>query len=133
MTANDIKKLRAQHEIVEKQLLQLILENQAACDDELEKYTYQQNICIHGYNIILIFFRIRTLQNDLKSSLENCEHAKNRLKLAKRHITTAGLGLLGNCRKKSLILDLLNSLNNIKMLVRFNTSLYYHCVVFIFK
>lgn len=40
MTANDIKKLRAQHEIVEKQLLQLILENQAACDDELEKYTY---------------------------------------------------------------------------------------------
>jgi hypothetical protein len=63
------------------------------------------------------------LQNDLKSSLENCEHAKNRLKLAKRQITTAGLGLLGNCRKKSLILDLLNSLNNIKMLVRFNDYL----------
>lgn len=60
------------------------------------------------------------LQSDLKSSLENCEHAKNRLKLAKRQITTAGLGLLGNCRKKSLILDLLNSLNNIKMLVRIN-------------
>lgn len=59
------------------------------------------------------------LQNDLKNSLENCEHAKNRLKLAKRQITTAGLGLLGNCRKKSLILVLLNSLNNIKMLVRF--------------
>ncbi|VVC32494.1 Hypothetical protein CINCED_3A019349 [Cinara cedri] len=58
------------------------------------------------------------LQNDLKCSLENCEHAKNRLKLAKRQITTAGLGLLGNCRKKSLILDLLNCLNNIKMLLQ---------------
>jgi hypothetical protein len=40
LTANDIKKLRAQHEIVEKQLLQLILENQAACDDELDKQVY---------------------------------------------------------------------------------------------
>lgn len=39
MTANDISKLRAQHEIVEKQLLQLILENQAACDDELDRYS----------------------------------------------------------------------------------------------
>jgi len=38
LTANDIKKLKAQHEIVEKQLLQLILENQAACDNELDKY-----------------------------------------------------------------------------------------------
>jgi len=70
------------------------------------------------------------LQNDLKNSLDNCEHAKNRLKLAKRQITTAGLGLLGNCRKKSLILVLLNSLNSIKMLVRFNTlnifSLFFH-------
>lgn len=66
----------------------------------------------------ILFFRIGNLQDDLKSSLENCENAKNRLKLAKRQITTAGLGLLGNCRKKSLILDLLSSLNNIKMLVR---------------
>lgn len=98
LIANDIKKLRAQHEIVEKQLLQLILENQAACDDELDK--------------------IGMLQNNLKSSLENCEHAKNHLKLAKRQITTAGLGLLGNCRKKSLILDLLSSLNSIKMLLQ---------------
>lgn len=38
MIANDINKLKVQHEIVEKQLLQLILENQAACDDELDKY-----------------------------------------------------------------------------------------------
>lgn len=43
LTANDIKQLRAQHEIVEKQLLQLILENQAACDDELDKYTNWYN------------------------------------------------------------------------------------------
>lgn len=74
------------------------------------------------------------LQIDLKSSLENCEHAKNRLKLAKRQITTAGLGLLGNCRKKSLILDLLNSLNNIKMLVRFLCYLFILLFIFnIFK
>ncbi|XP_015370736.1 PREDICTED: syndetin-like [Diuraphis noxia] len=98
LIASDVKKLRVQHEIVEKQLLQLILENQAACDDELDK--------------------IGMLQTNLKSSIENCEHAKNRLKLAKRQITTAGLGLLGNCRKKSLILDLLNSLNSIKMLLQ---------------
>ncbi|XP_050424950.1 syndetin isoform X2 [Adelges cooleyi] len=98
LTANDIRKLKAQHEIVKKQLLQLILENQAACDEELDK--------------------IEVLQIDLKSSLENCEHAKNRLKLAKRQITTAGLGLLGNCRKKSIIIDLLNSLNSIKVLLQ---------------
>jgi len=40
LTANDIKKLKAQHEIVEKQLLQLILENQAACDSELDRYNH---------------------------------------------------------------------------------------------
>lgn len=51
LTANDIKKLKAQHEIVEKQLLQLILENQAACDNELDKYTsisiYVYKLCIY--------------------------------------------------------------------------------------
>ncbi|XP_050526008.1 syndetin [Daktulosphaira vitifoliae] len=96
LTSYDIKKLKAQHEIVEKQLLQLILENQAACDEELDK--------------------IEKMQNNLKSSLENCEHAKNCLKLAKRQITTASLGLLGNCQKKSVIIDLLNTLNSIKIL-----------------
>lgn len=87
------------------------------------------------YLFKILLFRIGMLQNDLKSSLENCENAKNRLKLAKRQITTAGLGLLGNCRKKSLILDLLNSLNNIKMLVRYDTFmiyLYYYLIKIIY-
>lgn len=72
------------------------------------------------YLIVFCVCRIGILQSDLKSSLENCEYAKNNLKLAKRQITTASLGLLGNCRKKSLILDLLKSLNSIKTLVSFN-------------
>lgn len=69
---------------------------------------------------IFCIFRIGVLQDDLKSSLENCEDAINHVKLAKRHITTAGLGLLGYCKKKSLILNLLSSLNSIKMLVRYS-------------
>lgn len=60
MTANDIKKLRAQHEIVEKQLLQLILENQAACDDELEKYT---RCSITVFMVKTIFFIFSELEH----------------------------------------------------------------------
>lgn len=123
--------MKAQHEIVEKQLLQLILENQAACDDELDKYV-STPIYISVINLFfsylcyfIFLYRIGMLQSDLKSSLENCEYAKNCLKLTKRRITTAGLGLLGNCHKRSLILDLLNSLNNMKMLVRYNTLINY--------
>lgn len=60
LTANDIKKLRAQHEIVEKQLLQLILENQSACDDELDKYTnlYDFFKCLYLYKLKIWFLTL---------------------------------------------------------------------------
>lgn len=51
--ANNITKLRGQHEIAEKQCLQLIIKNKFAFDGELDRYN---NVFILMYIFLCIFF-----------------------------------------------------------------------------
>ncbi|XP_033345590.1 syndetin isoform X2 [Bombus vosnesenskii] len=92
------KKLKQQHQVVSKKVLQLILQKQNACNKEFEK-------------ILLI-------QEQLQDVLEICRMGRADLKLAERQFTTASLGILANYQKRQIIEELLNNLNTIKTLQR---------------
>lgn len=93
------KKLKQQHQVVSKKVLQLILQKQNACNVEFDK-------------ILLI-------QEELQDMLEICRMGRADLKLAERQFTTASLGILANYKKRQMIEELLNNLNTIKTLVSF--------------
>ena len=93
------KKLKQQHQVVSKKVLQLILQKQNACNVEFDK-------------ILLI-------QEELQDMLEICRMGRADLKLAERQFTTASLGILANYKKRQIIEELLNNLNTIKTLVSF--------------
>ncbi|XP_076633373.1 vacuolar protein sorting 50 [Colletes latitarsis] len=92
------KKLKQQHQVVSKKVLQLILQKQNACKKEFEK-------------ILLI-------QEQLQDVLEICRMGRADLKLAEKQFTTASLGILANYQKRQIIEELLNNLNTIKTLQR---------------
>lgn len=91
------KKLKQQHQVVSKKVLQLIMQKQFACNTEFEN--------------------ILKLQEKLQDVLEICKMGRSDLKLAKEQFTTASLGILANYRKRQTVEDLLNNLNTIKTLV----------------
>lgn len=97
------KKLKQQHQVVSKKVLQLILHKQNACKKEFG-------------NILLI-------QEQLQDVLEICRMGRADLKLAERQFTTASLGILANYQKRRIVEELLNNLNTIKTLVRLFRSL----------
>ncbi|XP_076168709.1 vacuolar protein sorting 50 [Ptiloglossa arizonensis] len=92
------KKLKQQHQVVSKKVLQLILQKQNACKKEFEK-------------ILLI-------QEQLQDVLEICRMGRADLKLAEKQFTTASLGILANYQKRQIVEELLNNLNTIKTLQR---------------
>ncbi|XP_017890539.1 syndetin [Ceratina calcarata] len=92
------KKLKQQHQVVSKKVLQLILQKQNACKKEFG-------------NILLI-------QEQLQDVLEICRMGRADLKLAERQFTTASLGILANYKKRQIVEELLNNLNTIKTLQR---------------
>ncbi|XP_076244228.1 vacuolar protein sorting 50 isoform X1 [Calliopsis andreniformis] len=92
------KKLKQQHQVVSKKVLQLILLKQNACKTEFEK-------------ILLI-------QEQLQDVLEICRMGRADLKLAEKQFTTASLGILANYQKRQIVEELLNNLNTIKTLQR---------------
>ncbi|XP_076670628.1 vacuolar protein sorting 50 [Andrena cerasifolii] len=92
------KKLKQQHQVVSKKVLQLILLEQSACKKEFEK-------------ILLI-------QEELQDVLEICRMGRADLKLAEKQFTTASLGILANYQKRQIVEELLNNLNTIKTLQR---------------
>lgn len=91
------KKLKQQHQVVSKKVLQLILLKQNACKKEFEK-------------ILLI-------QEELQDVLEICRMGRADLKLAEKQFTTASLGILANYQKRQIVEELLSNLNTIKTLV----------------
>ncbi|XP_053983374.1 syndetin isoform X1 [Hylaeus volcanicus] len=92
------KKLKQQHQVVSKKVLQLILQKQNACKKEFEK-------------ILLI-------QEQLQDILKICRMGRADLKLAEKQFTTASLGILANYQKRQIVEELLNNLNTIKTLQR---------------
>ncbi|KAG7197018.1 hypothetical protein KM043_017553 [Ampulex compressa] len=95
---NCYKKLKQQHQVVSKKVLQLILQKDDACKKEFEK-------------ILLI-------QEQLQDVLKVCRRGRTDLKLAERQFTTASLGILANHQKRQIVEEILNNLNTIKTLQR---------------
>ncbi|XP_018366390.1 PREDICTED: syndetin [Trachymyrmex cornetzi] len=90
------KKLKQQHQVVSKKVLQLILQKQSACKAEFDK--------------------ILLLQDQLEAVLEICKIGRADLQLAEKQFTKASLGILANYQRRQVIQELLNSLNTIKTL-----------------
>ncbi|XP_015119405.1 syndetin [Diachasma alloeum] len=90
------KRLKQQQQVVSKKVLQLILQQQSACNDEFQE--------------------ILKLLEQLRDVLEICRMGRFDLNLAKKQFTTASLGILANYRKRQTVQQLLNSLNTIKTL-----------------
>jgi len=103
------KKLKQQHQVVSKKVLQLILDKQKACKVEFDK--------------------ILLLQEQLQDILEICRIGRADLKLAKTQFTTASLGILANYQKRQIVEEVLNNLKTIKTLVSLNLNF----VFFLFK
>ncbi|XP_076290955.1 vacuolar protein sorting 50 [Lasioglossum baleicum] len=92
------KKLKQQHQVVSKKVLQLILKKQNTCKKEFEK--------------------ILSIQEQLQDVLEICKMGRADLQLAEKQFTTASLGILANYQKRQIVEELLNNLNTIKTLQR---------------
>ncbi|EEB14977.1 conserved hypothetical protein [Pediculus humanus corporis] len=100
LDCGDIKKslnvLYRQHGVVSKKMLQLILEKESQCKEELGK----------------IFQTVK----DIGVALAICRESREHLSLAKQQFTTASLGILANYKRKQIIYQLLKNLKTIKTL-----------------
>ncbi|RZF38465.1 hypothetical protein LSTR_LSTR011955 [Laodelphax striatellus] len=90
--------LERQHRVVSKQVLKLILDKTVVCEEE--------------------FARVLETKKLVGETVDAVKRARTDLSLAHQHFTTASLGILANYRKRTLVLDLLRSLNTIKTLER---------------
>lgn len=90
------KKLKQQHQVVSKKVLQLILQKQSACKAEFDK--------------------ILLLQDQLQDVVDICKMGRADLQLAEKQFTKASLGILANYQRRQVTQELLNSLNTIKTL-----------------
>lgn len=94
----DFKNLKQQHQVVSKKVLQLILEHQAANNEEFK-------------NMLEILEKV-------KETLELCRSGRKELSVAEKQFSTS-LGILANYRKRKLAQNLLNNLKTIKKLVKY--------------
>ncbi|XP_011182003.2 syndetin [Zeugodacus cucurbitae] len=91
-----IAQLRTQHKVLSKQVLQNILEQRSACNEE--------------------FATINDIQKELEESLWTCRKARSYLNYAKVNLTTTSLEILASYRKREILKELLNTLLAIKKL-----------------
>ncbi|XP_052900355.1 syndetin [Anopheles moucheti] len=86
--------LRRQHRVISKKVLQLILEQRAACDDE--------------------FQRIRETERLLRDTIGMCRTARLKLDTSKLLLTTTNLEILAAYKKRQTLVNLLRTLNALK-------------------
>lgn len=90
--------MRTQHKVLSKQVLQNILVQRSACNEE--------------------FASINDIQKELEESLWTCRKTRSYLNYAKVNLTTTSLEILASYRKREILKELLNTLFAIKKLVR---------------
>ncbi|XP_037908904.1 syndetin isoform X2 [Hermetia illucens] len=95
--------LKQQQKVISKKVLQHILEQRSSCNEE--------------------FQRIGDAEKELEEALWVCRKARSYLSYAKKHLTTTSLEILATYRKREILLDLLKSLNAIKILKTTDTEL----------
>uniref|UniRef100_A0A182N0S6 Syndetin C-terminal domain-containing protein n=1 Tax=Anopheles dirus TaxID=7168 RepID=A0A182N0S6_9DIPT len=86
--------LRRQHRVISKKVLQLILEQRAACDEE--------------------FRRIRETERLLRDTIGMCRAARLQLDTSKLLLTTTNLEILAAYKKRQTLVNLLRTLNALK-------------------
>ncbi|XP_067640510.1 syndetin isoform X3 [Eurosta solidaginis] len=91
-----IAQLRTQHKLLSKKVLQNILEQRSACNEE--------------------FMAINDIQKELEESLWTCRKARSYLSYAKVNLTTTNLEILASYRKREILKNLLDTLHAIKKL-----------------
>lgn len=97
--------MKQQHQVVSKKVLQLILEQQTACNTQFEE--------------------IETITQELNETILVCQNGRKELNTAKKQFVTS-LGILANYRKRQLVQNLLHSLNTIKTLVNKNLICHFY-------
>ncbi|XP_058128051.1 syndetin [Anopheles ziemanni] len=86
--------LKRQHRVISKKVLQLILEQRVACDDE--------------------FQRIRDTERMLRETVCMCRTARLKLDTAKLLLTTTNLEILAAYKKRQTLVNLLRIMNALK-------------------
>lgn len=90
----NMKVLRQQQKVISKKVLQLILDQRTACNDE--------------------FQNIDETKQKLQESVWTCQKARSYLNYAKQQLTTSSLEILAAYRKREIILNLLQILQTLK-------------------
>ncbi|XP_058063762.1 syndetin [Anopheles bellator] len=86
--------LKRQHRVISKRVLQLILEQRAACDEE--------------------FRQIRDTERMLQSTTVTCRAVRLKLDTSKMLLTTTNLEILAAYRKRQTLVNLLRTLNALR-------------------
>uniref|UniRef100_A0A182PG97 Syndetin C-terminal domain-containing protein n=1 Tax=Anopheles epiroticus TaxID=199890 RepID=A0A182PG97_9DIPT len=86
--------LRRQHRVISKKVLQLILAQRSACDEE--------------------FQRIRETERMLRDTVSMCRAARTKLDTSKLLLTTTNLEILAAYKKRQTLVNLLRTLNALK-------------------
>lgn len=92
-----MRRLKVQHKVVSKKVMQMILEQRSQCNEE--------------------FQRIGETGQLLEESIWSCRKSRSYLNFAKKQLTTSNLEILATYKKRQVLHDLLGTLNKIKEIV----------------
>uniref|UniRef100_A0A6B2ECI9 Coiled-coil domain-containing protein 132 n=1 Tax=Phlebotomus kandelakii TaxID=1109342 RepID=A0A6B2ECI9_9DIPT len=95
--------LKQQHKVISKKVLQLILDNRTACNEE--------------------FTRIEDTEKMLCEAIWVCKKGRSYLNFAKKNLTTTSLEILATYKKREVLMELLKTLKTIKRIKTTDTQL----------
>lgn len=98
--------LKQQHKVISKKVLQLILEQRPACNEE--------------------FQRIQETEGLLRETIAKCRTTRNHLDGSKKLLTTTNLEILAAYKKRQTLINLLKTLNALKSMRSIDQRLQKH-------
>ncbi|XP_055684876.1 syndetin [Lutzomyia longipalpis] len=101
--SQQISVLKQQHKVISKKVLQLILDNRTACNEE--------------------FSRIEETEKMLCEAIWVCRKGRSYLNFAKKNLTTTSLEILATYKKREVLMELLKTLKTIKRIKTTDTQL----------
>lgn len=99
-----MRRLKSQHKVVSKRVMQMILEQRSSCNEE--------------------FMRIGETGQLLEESIWLCRKSRSYLNFAKQQLTTSNLEILATYKKRQVLQELLRILGKIKEIVSDNHEIY---------
>lgn len=92
-----MRRLRSQHKVVSKKVMQMILEQRGPCNEE--------------------FMRMGETSKLLEESVWLCRKSRSYLNYARKQLTTSNLEILATYKKRQVLQELLQTLHKIKEIV----------------